>query len=286
MNHTATRDRKETGQVLILAALGMAVLMGFVALAIDVGLIFETRRSAQNSADAAALAGASALPSDASTAVSLAKSWAQKNGFANGPNGATVSVTTPYKGDASKIEVAITTSQPAIFAKLVGKKSFPVTARAVATKTGANGVNAAFLVLDPGLCKSFSKSGSANLVINNNGGIMDNSSCNPSEIRQGGGSVTAAAINYYKPSGYVEGGSGAFVPTPSAVNSPIPDPLANTVPPNLTTLGQAPDSGGTPASPATKTLSAGSTTLHPGVYYGGITIKSSANVTFLAGVYA
>ncbi len=286
MKSMPSGTRKERGQALIIFALGVAALMGFVALAIDVGLVFESRRSAQNAADAAALAGASALPANGASAVSLAQDWAQRNGFQNGKNGVTVKVTTPYNGDPSKIEVAITTSQPAVFAVLVGEKSFPVTARAVATRSNSSGINAAFLVLDPTLCKSFNKSGSANLVINNKGGIMDDSSCNPSISRQGGGSVTAAAINYYKPGGYVEGGSGQFVPAPAAVDNRVADPLASTAPPNLNTLGQSPDSGGTPKSPALKSLSSGNATLHPGVYYGGIEIKSSANVTFQPGIYA
>ena len=48
----------ERGQALILVALSMAVLMGFMALAIDVGLLFRSRRNLQIAADAAATATA------------------------------------------------------------------------------------------------------------------------------------------------------------------------------------------------------------------------------------
>jgi hypothetical protein len=261
--------------------MGIVAFVGFVALTIDVGLIFEGRRGEQNAADAAALAGASALPGDPAMAKQLARDWAQRNGYATGE----VTVTTPYQGDSGKIEVVINKPTDAIFGRVLGQTSYAVTARAVATRASSSGVNAAFLVLNPTACGSFSKSGGGNLVINNNGGIMDDSSCNPSLQRNGGGSVTAAVIDYYKPGGYVEGGSGQFTPVPTAVDNRVPDPLASLPPPDLNILGISIDSGGTPLTPAFKSVSSGNTTLHPGVYYGGIEVKSSANVTFLPGTY-
>src|SRR3954452_22519230 len=53
-----TRLRDESGSVLVIAALSMTALLGFVALATDVGLLFRTRRNVQIAADAAAIAGA------------------------------------------------------------------------------------------------------------------------------------------------------------------------------------------------------------------------------------
>lgn len=50
--------RKEEGQTLVFTALAMAMLLGFMALAIDVGLLFRTRRHLQAVADDAALSGA------------------------------------------------------------------------------------------------------------------------------------------------------------------------------------------------------------------------------------
>jgi len=273
--------RREGGQALVMFVLGLVAFVGFVALTIDVGLIFEGRRGEQNAADAAALAGASALPGSAGSAKQLALDWAQKNGYSSGQ----VTVTSPYQGDSSKVEVTINKPVSAVFARVLGKTSYPVWARAVATRSSSSAVNAAFLVLNPTKCSSFNKTGGGNLIINNNGGIMDDSSCNPSLARNGGGSVTAAVINYYKPAGYVETGSGQFSPAPTAVDNRIPDPLASLPPPDFNILGISIDSGGTPIKPSLKSVSAGSTTLHPGVYYGGIEVKSTANVTFLPGTY-
>ena len=53
-----TRTRSERGITLYMAAAGMFVLLGFVALAVDMGMLYQVRNDTQNIADAAALAGA------------------------------------------------------------------------------------------------------------------------------------------------------------------------------------------------------------------------------------
>lgn len=50
-------NRNERGQAMILIVLGFIIILGFVGLAIDGGQVLGDRRHAQNSADAAALAG-------------------------------------------------------------------------------------------------------------------------------------------------------------------------------------------------------------------------------------
>ena len=51
-------QKDEAGQVLVMTALSMTVLVGFLALAIDVGMLFRAKRNMQIAADAAAIAGA------------------------------------------------------------------------------------------------------------------------------------------------------------------------------------------------------------------------------------
>lgn len=77
----ATANRSQRGQVLILAALGMAAMMGFAALTIDVGMYLEDRRHLQNTADAAALAGVAELPYNPAAAQDKAREWALKHGI-------------------------------------------------------------------------------------------------------------------------------------------------------------------------------------------------------------
>src|SRR3972149_9190558 len=79
MGHDARGQKTERGQALIMFALGLAVLLGFTAMAIDVGLLYEDRRHLQNTADAAALAGVAELPQNPSEAKAKAQEWALKH---------------------------------------------------------------------------------------------------------------------------------------------------------------------------------------------------------------
>ena len=74
----ARPPRRESGQVLILSALVLPLLMGMAALAVDLGGYADHRRTLQNAADSIALAAARDLP-DASAATSSAHAWADNN---------------------------------------------------------------------------------------------------------------------------------------------------------------------------------------------------------------
>jgi len=58
------KKKRNRGQVLILVALAIFVLLGFAALAIDLGYLWTVRHELQRCADAGALAGASAYKDD------------------------------------------------------------------------------------------------------------------------------------------------------------------------------------------------------------------------------
>ncbi len=276
---TPSIGSSESGQALIWFVAALTVLLGFAALTIDVGSAFHDAGKLQNAADAASLAGAGVLPQGSAAAITQAKNYAQKNGYVDGQSGYTVSVTTPYNGDPTKVAVTISGPTPAVFATVLGINFLSVSRRSVATYYGQTQLNAALLALDPSACNSYTQGGSAVVTITT-GGLMSNSSCNPSLADSGSGSTTATAIQYYTGAGY----TGTFSPTPVAVSTRMPDPLASMIPPDLTILGQSPDSGGTPASPQTANIG-GNATLHPGVYYGGIKITGSGTITFLPGNY-
>jgi Flp pilus assembly protein TadG len=63
--------KNNRGQILVLVAISLVVLLGFAALAIDVGYFYHTKNQLQGAADAAALAGAIMLDT-ASTPTSIA----------------------------------------------------------------------------------------------------------------------------------------------------------------------------------------------------------------------
>lgn len=54
----AQSRRRESGQVVVIMALAFVGLLGFTALALDGGMVYSDRRTAQNAADAASIAGA------------------------------------------------------------------------------------------------------------------------------------------------------------------------------------------------------------------------------------
>lgn len=126
--------RKESGQVLVLAALSLVVLIGFTGLTVDVGMAQYTRSKMQNAADAAALAGASELPT-AGTAIITATDYAASNGAPDW----IITATTPYAGDPNKIEVVCAGESESFFTKVLGIEIGNVGARAVAERASMQG---------------------------------------------------------------------------------------------------------------------------------------------------
>jgi Flp pilus assembly protein TadG len=124
--------RQEFGQGLVLAALAMVVILGFAAMAIDVGLFLHERRELQNAADAAALAGVQELPSSSAEAEARAQEWAINNGvnLAEGELD-TIQVTTTYEANDT-ITVRVQRDVPFIFARVLGFTSDTMHATGVA----------------------------------------------------------------------------------------------------------------------------------------------------------
>ena len=126
--------KREAGQSVILVAISIALLCGVVALVVDVGMVSVSQGQLQNAADAAALAAARDLPT-AATAKTTAVKYAGYNGVA----AADTTATTPYKGNANRIEVVCKETVNYTFARIIGLNSTVVTARAVAEKSGGGG---------------------------------------------------------------------------------------------------------------------------------------------------
>ena len=133
------KRKNEAGQALVFAAVGLAVLMGFAGLGIDMGMLRYQKRLQQTAADSGALAGANNLAFPASGGITAgAKNASAGNGFTDGTNNVTVTVhngpiSGPHNGDAKYVEVLVTAVQPTYFMKVLGINSQTLTARAVAT---------------------------------------------------------------------------------------------------------------------------------------------------------
>jgi hypothetical protein len=122
-----SRCRSESGQSVVLAVVFLTVLMGMAALVVDVGSWYKAQRDAQVAADAAALAGAQALPEDSASAKALAADYAVKNGGGLTKSDVTASV---VPGDT--IEVEVHREAPGFFAKIFGIKKTGIAAKASA----------------------------------------------------------------------------------------------------------------------------------------------------------
>jgi Putative Flp pilus-assembly TadE/G-like len=121
------KARNEKGQATVLTLVFLTVLLGMAALVLDVGSWYRADRDTQSTADAAALAGAQALPESTADASSLASSYASKNG--GGLNGVSVSSSISPN---DTIKVTVKRPAPGIFTKLFGVSSVNVGSSATA----------------------------------------------------------------------------------------------------------------------------------------------------------
>jgi len=125
--------RDQRGQAFVVTVLMITSLLGLTALVLDVGSWFRAHRQLQATADAAALAGAQALPDDPGNASSLANDYAAKN--TSGLQGVTVNLSQTYvSNDTIRVHVA----KPAegFFSKIFGINSVNEGASATARTAG------------------------------------------------------------------------------------------------------------------------------------------------------
>ena len=226
------RLRCEEGQTLIFVALSMTCLLGFVALAVDGGLLFREKRLVQIAADSAAVAGAAELNyGDASSA---AAADAAQNGFTNGVNGATVSVhypplNGPNSANGDYVEVIVSQNQPTTFMGLFKFGTVKVSARGVATTAPIN--NCVYTIGTTGTDISMSNAAQLDTELNSSGcGIIDDSSSSSAVSVQGGAKITAASIGVV--GGSSTGNGGTVSPTPTTGITPVTNPLAYLQPPS------------------------------------------------------
>jgi hypothetical protein len=120
--------RREDGQVTVLTAVFIVVLLGMAGFVLDVGSWFRQQRAVQTTVDSAALAGAQALPGNPVNANALATTFAGKNGGVAGLN---VTISTKWKPNDM---ISVTQTQPGegFFSKLFGVDTVSLSAKASA----------------------------------------------------------------------------------------------------------------------------------------------------------
>ena len=304
--------RDERGQTIILVALSLPLMLGFVGIATDVGALLKDKRTIQTAADAAAIAGALNYNYGSIVWKAAAKAAATGNGFKDGSNNVTVTIPdTPswpasnYYHQPNYVEVTISKPESTIFLALFGYRSVTVQARAVATNE-ASGSGCLYTVGTSGT--TFTDNGGGNSGINAPGcGLVVESNGTPAMLLHGGVTLTLGSIGvvgtYSK-----TGGSGTVTPTPVQNVAPESDPLnylpqfsfsssGGKNPSNSVSCASGYDCSKSPVSVPTTCLSNGTgkkgallynvapgATLSPGCY-STLNFPSSGNVTLGSGLY-
>jgi len=264
--------RDESGQVMVLTLLCMTCFIGFMALAIDVGLIFRAKRHLQTAADAAATAAALDYfyNKGSVTAISAAKTVGTQAAVANSvntANGDTITmnsgnlseITTPWHNSAGFFEAVLTQPAPTAFMRYFGVNSMTVKVRAVAGTPGSDTINCVYVLAPTGnLGPGKSGSGDSTVWLQGsfqvnapNCGVQINGTASDTLYYNGAGGSTSA-----KWIGVVGGAGGnvsSYTPQPvqtAAETDPMnaysfPTPTGCTTPAGGTLTGTIGTAGGT-----------------------------------------
>jgi len=220
--------RRQNGQVLVIFAGGLLLLMAIMALVIDIGFVFMIHRHEQNAADPGALAAARYIrypgpTADTTKMFQAACFYARQNGYfrlatdnskppstsgcaaANDDAGATLTIHYPpsvaageFAGRPGFVEVVLTETHTSFFAGLLGLPRIPVTSAAVGAFNNGDSNSNSLVALSPTGCSTLQINGNSAINIHptvpggNGGYIMVDSVCSPGDATpdqcSGGGS--------------------------------------------------------------------------------------------------
>lgn len=134
MNLTVSSGpQRDRGQILVIFAMALVVMVTVTGLSVDVGGAFAQRRDQQTSADLAALAAANdyLINGDDALAIARARTVTADNGFTHGVGGTTVNVGIDTSNGV-EVKVDIDASHGNAFLAVIGMPSWPVTTSASA----------------------------------------------------------------------------------------------------------------------------------------------------------
>jgi len=279
---TPMRFRNEEGQVMVFTLLCMTCLLGFVALATDVGVMLKAKRTIQTAADAGAMAGASEINYtviDGKTIAEVAKGATSQNGYTDGSGGVSVVVNPPplngaYVGNAAYVEVIVSQSVPTLFMKLFGRNAMTVGARAVAGLASVN--ESCIYVTSPNAQPAMHLQGSFNLNAPHCGIVINSTAVGALDFTGGNGKsqgvLDAGAV------GVVGTATGKTSDSTVAINQDLAqftDPLQSLTPPDPSTMTCTTPTGGVLSG-----------AISAGCYNGNVTLGAKGTTTTMgAGTY-
>jgi Flp pilus assembly protein TadG len=263
----------DSGQSLVLGAVFLSLLMGFLALAFDVSSLFHARDQMQIAADAAVAAAALDYKyGETQSAQNDATAAATQNGML--ALGTATVYSTPVDGyhkSTGYTEVVVSEPYPTFFMRVFRFNSITVTAKAVAGSS-----------LSGGCMWTLARSGT-DISLSGNGGITvsncdiyDDSAATNALTVSGNGSITAKAIGIV--GGYQVSGNGGISPNPPTTGmAPAADPLS--IPTPTPGTGTCTGSGCVVSNTGGTNLTKG-----PGTYT-SISNSGNGNLTLTAGNY-
>jgi Flp pilus assembly protein TadG len=161
MNTSVSSRKRQQGQMLVIFAGALVLILAIAALVVDLGFVFMLRRQEQNAADPGAVAAARYIPAkDTGQMWNAACFYAIQNGFApkrsdtnalcpgaGTSDGSILTVNYPpssaaaeYAGDQGYVEVTVRRPHKSFFAGVIGMPTINVATAAVAANdTGTSG---------------------------------------------------------------------------------------------------------------------------------------------------
>jgi hypothetical protein len=210
LSSTTDRRRDESGQILVLFAGAIVLILAVAALVFDVGQNLLDRRTEQNVSDAAALAGAQyaqgappfhgfcAAAPGGNQAVQAACQVAAESGYVDGTDGRHVRVDVPpvfpstFAGIPNHVQVTISSERPSFFAGVLGMANQNVGAGAVAKTGGDVALPYSLLALDPHGCGTNKINGAPGTIVSTNGTVHVDSDCSPDAVLLAGNGVLSS----------------------------------------------------------------------------------------------
>lgn len=264
------RDRR--GGVALVAGLGLPVLLVAVSAATEYAWMVHRKTQLQSAADAASLAAAQQLRiSNTPDSVVQSVAQATADGVAPPADGAARSVGATVLNRRSAVRVAIAEDVRSVMGQVMTLPTSQIGATATAQISGT--AKLCLLTLDESKGKALNLD--KNSRISANGCAVYSNSVDRGGLRADTGAVATASL--ICSAGGVDNKGAVLTPSPTTDCPSMRDPLATR---NRPSTGSCPLTG-----LLTPTIVTSSTTLYPGTYCGGITIKGSASVTLASGIY-
>ena len=291
--------KDERGSVLAFFV-AIPVVAGTVAVGVETGQLYRTKRQMQGAADAAALAATiDKMNGGTNTSATAAALYeAQRNGFQNGVGGVTVTVNSPPTSGsnvstANAVEVVVTKPSKFALASVLSSSSgstFTMTTRSVAaqssatstttTTTSVSSLDGCLVALTPaaeqGVSFTSFNNFTSDCVVYSNGTSTGTTSTTASVYMANFNNATMKSV-YTRGSFTTEFYNHVYLTNAAQQNqaTSIIDPYASLPTP----------SPGTCSHTNYSKSSMSALTVSPGTYCGGLSVSSINNVSFTPGIY-